>query len=518
MFVVEPLRRVLALCRQRVRVEHTEPRISVAALHQPQPEEKTATTEQPPPVEAEQKQEDSDDDLSPEERARMSEPIVAGSVTLPFVRADFRRLALVERALLAKRAGTAQATADAPLSAAEEASLGAKVEQLATMVREAAEGEEEHWKTLVELDEGMLYRGLLAVLALVPLPPATFHALVQTLYVLSTLDPARVYRLAVAHPAAVDKLLLSISPELDAAELGARFRFLDLLLIEGAQHPEHPLPLSPDELEETIEELMECLANPSASIFALAATNLLLLDSIDGKRTLHRVLMGKQAQLASISPSQSAAAASEPRSPARRLTTDSLSRFSQELITLVNSGRLPPQWEDEGEVTRQHSGTDRARSGSCEDLFQSTRAEVRPPPERDPSCHPVTNAALSFLSQLFATNTALDLLYTNDISVLVEVMIRRLEDLSAWESPADIALTLGFLMCLSSVLSWPEYAENTFKLPEVRELLRAVAANFPPPPPPDEEEEETPEQSEERENRIAIHEIVKVMQTKCEKF
>jgi hypothetical protein len=278
-----------------------------------------------------------------------------------------------------------------------------------------------------------------------------------------------------------------------------------------------------------MHELLECLSNPSQSLFGLAASNLLLLDSIDqakGKRTLHRLLMAKLAELAAISPSARAAAAAasssssssdEPRSPARQLSTESLSRFSQELITLVNSGRLPPQWVDEGEVTRQHSGTNRAQANSDEvDLFQSTRAEVRPPPERDPSCSALTRAALSFLAQLFATDTALELLYTNDIAVLVEVLLRRVED----DTQDDPALTLEFLMTLSSIVSWPEFATNPFKTPEIRALLRTVKENFSSAATKTSEQTEAmnPEQLEEHENRLAVYELAQVMLDKVDKL
>jgi len=373
--------------------------------------------------------------------------------------------------------------------------------------------------------------------ALVPLPPETFHSLVQSLYILATLDVSRLYSLCVAHPAALDKLLLSISPELEAEEMGARFRLLDLLLVEGATPSTPPKPALPllaqdeDGLEECMHELLECLSNPSQSLFGLAASNLLLLDSIDqakGKRTLHRLLMAKLAELAAISPSARAAAAAaaasssssssdEPRSPARQLSTESLSRFSQELITLVNSGRLPPQWVDEGEVTRQHSGTNRAQANSDEiDLFQSTRAEVRPPPERDPSCSALTRAALSFLAQLFATDTALELLYTNDIAVLVEVLLRRVED----DTQDDPALTLEFLMTLSSIVSWPEFATNPFKTSEIRALLRTVKENFSSAATKTAEQTEAmnPEQLEEHENRLAVYELAQVMLDKVDKL
>ncbi len=445
------------------------------------------------------------------------ERLTAGDLVVPFTRGDFRRLALLERSLAAKRQGgaaAAAATADAPLSEEEEQELAAKVSLLDGVVR-SGEASEEDWREMISLDDAILYRGLLVIMALVPLPPDAFHALVQSFYIIATLDPARVYKLAVAHSAAVDKLLLSISPELDPLELGARFRLLDLLLVEAASHPDLALDLRATDFEEAQQEFLECLANQSQSVFALTVSNMLLLNSIDSKHTLHRVLMGKQAELASPSHAASAAASS-PRSPhAAPLNTASLSRFSQELITLVNSGRLPPQWVDEGEITTQHSGTDRARSGSVEDLFTSSRAQVNAPPPRDPTCHPLTSAALAFLSQLFATDTALDLLYTNDIQVLVEVIVRRVED-----EQENVAATLAQLLCLSAIVKWKEFSENPFKLNEIRALLTTVAANYPRPAALSEEQTAalSPQEAEEAENRIAVHELVQIMQAAVEKL
>lgn len=109
--------------------------------------------------------------------------------------------------------------------------------------------------------------------AAIPLSPDAFHTLVQSFYILSTLDTERVYSLAVQHPAAIDQLLLSIAPELTRAELAARFRLLDLILLESACHPSRPLKLTID-FEHIFRELMEVLANESASVFALAASNM----------------------------------------------------------------------------------------------------------------------------------------------------------------------------------------------------------------------------------------------------
>lgn len=108
---------------------------------------------------------------------------------------------------------------------------------------------------------------------MIPLSPDSFHTLVQSFYILSTLDTGRVYSLAVQHPAAIDQLLLSIAPELTRSELLARFRLLDLILLEAASHPSRPLKLQVD-FEHTFQELMEVLANESASVFALAASNM----------------------------------------------------------------------------------------------------------------------------------------------------------------------------------------------------------------------------------------------------
>lgn len=109
--------------------------------------------------------------------------------------------------------------------------------------------------------------------AIIPLSPDSFHTLAQSFYILSTLDTGRVYSLAVQHPAAIDALLQSIAPELSRSELAARFRLLDLILLEAASHPSRPLKLSVD-FEHIFRELMEVLANESMSVFALAASNM----------------------------------------------------------------------------------------------------------------------------------------------------------------------------------------------------------------------------------------------------
>jgi hypothetical protein len=178
MFVVESLLRVVAVCRRRVHLQSEQQeeadsrRVRVPVQVEPQQAETEKSSAAPA---SEPQNEEEEEQLSPEELKRMTEPIPIGSsdLVLPFVRADFRRLALVERALLARRqkaaaggagaSAPATATADAPLSAEEEAVLGEKVLQLATLLREGG-ADEEQWKALVELDEGMLYRGLLAVL------------------------------------------------------------------------------------------------------------------------------------------------------------------------------------------------------------------------------------------------------------------------------------------------------------------------------------------------------------------
>ena len=113
-----------------------------------------------------------------------------------------------------------------------------------------------------------------AVQSVIPLPPPAFHTLVQSVYILATLDPSCLYALVLKHPVAFERLLTSISPELSVAELGARFRLLDLMLIEGAAHPELPALKLAISFEHVQRELMECVANASTSIFALAVSNM----------------------------------------------------------------------------------------------------------------------------------------------------------------------------------------------------------------------------------------------------
>ena len=117
---------------------------------------------------------------------------------------------------------------------------------------------------------------------MIPLSPDSFHTLVQSFYILSTLDTGRVYSLAVQHPAAIDQLLISIAPELSRSELLARFRLLDLILLEAASHPSRPLKLTVD-FEHTFKELMEVLANDSASVFALTASNMVRRGQTRGR-------------------------------------------------------------------------------------------------------------------------------------------------------------------------------------------------------------------------------------------
>lgn len=223
--------------------------------------------------------------------------------------------------------------------------------------------------------------------------------------------------------------------------------------------------------------------------------------------------MAKQSEMSAVSPSSASASSSGPRSPARNLSTHVFSRFSQELVTLVNAGRLPAQWEEPEVRVAQHSGTEHHRKTSVEDMYTSTREEVQAPPDRDPSCAALTCAALAFLVQLFHTNTALDLLYTNDIQVLVEVLIRRMDD-----QQEHVALTLASLLCLDSIVAWADFQAAPFKLAEMRALLRSVLGNYPDvaSPPPDAQLSES--EREEAEGRVAIHELAKRMRDAVEKL
>lgn len=109
--------------------------------------------------------------------------------------------------------------------------------------------------------------------AYIPLPPPSFHSLLQTLYILGTLYPSRLYKIVLSHPRAFSKLLSSIFPELEEDELAARFRLIDAILVEGYNH-EEKLELPSDELEDALTELMNCMALPSTSTFALAVANM----------------------------------------------------------------------------------------------------------------------------------------------------------------------------------------------------------------------------------------------------
>jgi hypothetical protein len=234
----------------------------------------------------------------------------------------------------------------------------------------------------------------------------------------------------------------------------------------------------------------------------------LLLNTLDTKRSLHRILMSTQAELSGSS-SSSSGAVSPPSSP-NSLSTGSLSKFGQELITLVNAGRLPATWVEEAETALTHSGVDSFRRASMGDLYESTRTVVRGIPDRQTDCHALTSATLTFLAELFHTDTALDLLYTNDIQVLVEVLIRKLED-----EQDQLQLTLDYLLCLAAVVAWTEFTARPFKVREIRDLVTTLQTNYPLQELTAEQQSSlTEEERDANETKLAIHQLAAITQQK----
>jgi len=447
-----------------------------------------------------------------------STPLTHDTLTLPFQLGHIDQLCEVEMRVQQQQQKQGEeakkdAVADGIIASLDSST---KIDKLAALLHANTHTEDE-WQSVVELHDGAIYRALCLTLAYVPLSSAHLQSLLQSLYILGTLLPPQLYIITQQHPASITKLLSSLSLDLPASDLAARLRLLDLILIE-AHASKQPMEGGAELIEHVQTVLIHCLAHAHLSIQALATTNMLLLNSVVPRRCLHKLVMSAQSELArggtfSFSPtctSSPTAAAASPSSsssssltpPSSPLSTASLSNFSQELITLINQGRLPATWEEEDARSEVRSGTINSLD-TVTDMFQSTREVVRAIPDRVGDCPTVTSATLGFIAELFHTNTALDLFYTNDIHVMVEVLIRRIEELQ------DPMLLLDFLLCLSSIVSWPDFASHPIKLSELRDLLAHLTANHPILPSLDEEEREkmSLEEADLIDTKIALAEL-----------
>jgi len=351
-------------------------------------------------------------------------------------------------------------------------------------------GSEEEWMEIVQQHEYALYTTLALVVAYIPLSPPSFHSLLQTFYIVGTLAPSQLYSVILEHPATFDKILSSIFPELEPRELTIRFQLVDLIMVAGYLKPAPTLTI---DLEEIMREMMACLVDVPTHVFSLASTNMLLLNTIDSKRILHSIIM--EYHYAMTSPVSGVV--SSPSSPSAMSAT-ALARFTSELITLVNTGRLPAGWIEEDQSIEFHGGVDSVRRSSVEDLYQSARVAVRALPNRDPDCYAVSSATLNFLTELFHTNTATDLLYSSDINVLIEILIRKLED----QQQDQLQLLLDHLLCIASVIGSTKFEEEPCKINEIRSVLNLIETNFAESSSQNKKEDETA-----TETRLAIHEL-----------
>lgn len=154
-------------------------------------------------------------------------------------------------------------------------------------------------------------------------------------------------------------------------------------------------------------------------------------------------------------------------------------------------------------------------------------------------CLPLELSALSFIEQCFQTGHS-EFFYTNDIYVLLDVLMRR-----TWDDYTDeqvkeyttsvslcrelccrvvliklrraalllfIQLCLEYLLCLSGLLSWPNYSSSRYKQSDLTELLQHLQQHYS----PDKQADEETIENETAELRAAVFELATELEQKLQ--